>query len=168
MATSMLFKKENVKEIELGMIKHRVDESAPVRKVCFSILQRLVGLKSINFRPFISSLIVGINDEEEEVRYLSLKICKSIWNDERRSLLLEEGERLGKNLELVHKLLFKNVDTVLKERGRAYQCLEFYIFMVTQSNQDVDLCKNLVFPNLLEQINSHKKALEEIFKANEI
>lgn len=68
------------------------------------------------------------------MRYLSLKICKATWNDERRSLLLEEGEQLGKILELVHKILFKNLETVLKERGRAYQCLEYYIFMVTSCN----------------------------------
>lgn len=40
MAISMLFNKANVREVPLGMIVHRIDDSAPVRKVCFSILQR--------------------------------------------------------------------------------------------------------------------------------
>jgi hypothetical protein len=43
-----------------------------------------------------------------------------LWNDERRSLLLEESELLAKNLDGFHKSVFKNLPTILKERGTTY------------------------------------------------
>ena len=117
--------------------------------------------KNKNFNTFLG-------DEEEDVRYLSLKILKALSKEERKTLIIAAHEELAENLKKLQKILFKKLENVLKERGRAYQCLEYYIYLVSFAVKDVEMSKNQEYKTLNEGVEEKRALLEELIKAVEL
>lgn len=95
---------------------------------------------------------------------------KRISKEERRSLLINPAiqPQLVESLKKLEKLLFKKLKKILKEKARAYQCLQYYIYLIIYATKDPDMSKVPEYAGFMEKIEEERSKLEEIIKANDL
>lgn len=150
MAQKMLTNQALVEKIEMGLFSHKIDNGLPLRKACFSFLHRLVKSDFFNIQPFLSAVIAGLGDENEDVKYLAIRVIKEGVLEKGHSYLLSEfGQELASSLEKSLKSFKAKAANIMQEKGANYHSLKSLISLIH------DLSRSQAFSS-----NSQIKAME--------
>lgn len=150
MAQKMLTNQALVEKIEMGLFSHKIDNGLPLRKACFSFLYRLCKAELFNLQPFLSAVIAGLGDENEDVKYLAIRVLKEGVLEQGHSYLLSEfGQDLASSLEKSLKSFKAKATNIMQEKGANYHSLKSLIALIN------DLSRSQAFST-----NSQIKAME--------
>lgn len=107
--------------------------------------------------------MLGLVDQLEEIKFLTLDIVKSVLEGERGDTFDEAGGDLFKNLKILFTRLLKKKKTILEEKARDYKALESLLQIVELTGKLKDL-KNLSERLSLRKEITSDKEIAEIFQ----
>jgi hypothetical protein len=143
MAQKMLTNQALVEKIEMGLFSHKIDNGLPLRKACFSFLYRLCRSELFNLQPFMSAVIAGLGDENEDVKYLAIRVLKEGVLEKGHGYLLSEfGQELASSLEKSLKSFKAKAANIMQEKGANYHSLKSLIALINDLSRSPEFSTN--------------------------
>jgi hypothetical protein len=143
MAQKMLTNQALVEKIEMGLFSHKIDNGLPLRKACFSFLHRLCKSDFFNVQPFLSAVIAGLGDENEDVKYLAIRVLKEGVLEKGHGYLLSEfGQELASSLEKSLKSFKAKAANIMQEKGANYHSLKSLVGLINDLSRSQEFSTN--------------------------
>ena len=166
MAKKMLIDQSLVEKIEMGLFSHKIDNGLKLRKACFSFLFRLCRSEVFSIQPFISAVISGIGDDNEDVRYLATRVVREgIVGQGHGFLLVEFSNELSASLEKSLKAFKAKSATIVQEKGANFQSLKSLVGLIHDLAQSTEFGGNPQVKALENDVQS-TAALKEAVGSN--